>query len=394
VQTPAESALLPTGLSDLLPPDAAFEAAVVDRLTALFASQGYERIKPPLIEFETSLLTGAGAAMAEHTFRLMDPISHRMMGLRADMTPQVARIAATRLRNSPRPLRLSYAGQVLRVKGSELKPARQLGQVGIELIGAEGPAADAEVILLAAETLTALGMEGLTIDLNLPTLVPAAAQALGFRKAAIKSLVQALDRKDAAAVAGHAGRHAALFQGLIAAAGPARRSLAALDRLELPADAAEERRRLGEVVAYVLRALPKLHLTIDPAEHRGFEYYNGVGFSLFARGARNELGRGGRYVSGEGEPSTGFSLYLDSLIQALPAPATPRRILLPLRTARGAAARLRRQGWVTVGALHATADMMDEARRLHCSHVWQGGRARSVAQPTAKADAGRRKTKA
>ncbi|QEX23976.1 ATP phosphoribosyltransferase regulatory subunit [Hypericibacter adhaerens] len=390
MQASAANALLPTGLSDLLPPDAAFEAAVVDRLTALFASQGYERIKPPLIEFETSLLAGAGAAMAEHTFRLMDPISHRMMGLRADMTPQVARIAATRLKNAPRPLRLSYAGQVLRVKGTELKPARQLGQVGIELIGAEGPAADAEVILLAAETLSALGLEGLTIDLNLPTLVPAAAAALGFRKAAVKSLVQALDRKDAAAVAAHAGRHALLFQALIAAAGPARRAIAALERLDLPTEAAEERRRLGDVVAHLLRAMPKLHLTIDPAEHRGFEYYNGVGFSLFARGARNELGRGGRYVSGEGEPSTGFSLYLDSLIQALPAPVAARRILLPLDTPRAAAAALRRQGWVTIGALHATADMMEEARRLHCSHVWQGGKARSVVKTGAR----RRKTKA
>jgi ATP phosphoribosyltransferase regulatory subunit len=390
VQASAENALLPTGLSDLLPPDAAFEAAVVDRLTALFASQGYERIKPPLIEFETSLLAGAGAAMAEHTFRLMDPISQRMMGLRADMTPQVARIAATRLKNVPRPLRLSYAGQVLRVKGTELKPARQLGQAGIELIGADGPAADAEVILLAAETLSALGVESLTVDLNLPTLVPAAAQALGFRKTAIRSLVQALDRKDAAAVAGPAGRHAVLFQGLIGAAGPARRALAAWQRLALPAEAAEERRRLGEVVAHLLRAMPKLHLTIDPAEHRGFEYYNGVGFSLFARRARNELGRGGRYVSGEGEPSTGFSLYLDSLIQALPAPDRTRRILLPLGTARREAAALRREGWITIGALSAAADMMEEARRLHCTHLWQGGRTRSIVKPGVR----RRKIKA
>ena len=135
----AERALLPAGLSDLLPPDAAFEASVVDRLTAAFEAHGYERVKPPLVEFETSLLTGAGGAMAEHIFRLMDPVSQRMMGLRADMTPQVARIAATRLKNAARPLRLGYAGQVLRVRGSELKPARQLGQVGVELIGAADP---------------------------------------------------------------------------------------------------------------------------------------------------------------------------------------------------------------------------------------------------------------
>src|ERR1700726_3167867 len=116
-------ALLPAGLYDLLPPDAEREAEVTARLMGVLASHGYERVKPPLVEFEETLLSGAGAAMASETFRTMDPISHRMIGVRADMTPQVARIAATRLRHLPRPLRLSYAGQVLRVKGSEVRPA-------------------------------------------------------------------------------------------------------------------------------------------------------------------------------------------------------------------------------------------------------------------------------
>ena len=122
-------ALLPQGLRDLLPPDAAWEAEVVARLMAVLASHGYERVKPPLAEFEDNLLSGAGAAMAQETFRLMDPISQRMIGLRADMTPQVARIATTRLSNAPRPLRLCYAGQVLRVRGSET-PARAPGRPG------------------------------------------------------------------------------------------------------------------------------------------------------------------------------------------------------------------------------------------------------------------------
>lgn len=91
-------ALLPAGLSDLLPPDAAREAALVEAMLAVFAAHGYERVKPPLLEFEEGLLAGSGAAVAEQTFRLMDPVSQRMMGLRADMTPQVARLAATRLR--------------------------------------------------------------------------------------------------------------------------------------------------------------------------------------------------------------------------------------------------------------------------------------------------------
>ena len=119
--------LLPQGLRDLLPPQAEAEAALVERLMAVLAGNGYERVEPPLVEFEDNLLSGAGAAMAKETFRLMDPVSQRMVGVRADMTPQVARIAATRLAKAPRPLRLSYAGQVLRVKGGQLNPERQIG---------------------------------------------------------------------------------------------------------------------------------------------------------------------------------------------------------------------------------------------------------------------------
>src|SRR6266436_5105765 len=133
-------ALLPGGIYDLLPPEAEIEAAGTARLMGVLSAYGYERVKPPLVEFEETLLSEAGAAMASDTFRMMDPISHRMIGVRADMTPQVARIAATRLAHKPRPLRLSYAGQVLRVKGSEMRPERQIGQAGAELIGAGGPA--------------------------------------------------------------------------------------------------------------------------------------------------------------------------------------------------------------------------------------------------------------
>ena len=173
-------ALLPTGMRDLLPPEAEVEAQVVARLMTTLAAHGYERVKPPLVEFEETLFAGAGAAMATATFRMMDPASHRMIGVRADMTPQIARIAATRLGAASRPLRLSYAGQVLRVVGSEIRPERQVGQVGAELIGAAGPAADVEAVAVAAEALAALGVPELSVDVTLPTLVPAVAEAYGW----------------------------------------------------------------------------------------------------------------------------------------------------------------------------------------------------------------------
>ena len=230
-------ALLPAGLMDLLPPEAEREAVLVEALMAAFAGHGYERVKPPLLEFEDSLLAGSGAAVAEQTFRLMDPVSQRMMGLRADTTPQVARIAATRLGLQSRPLRLCYAGQVLRVRGTQLAPERQLPQTGIELIGSAAPEADAEVALVAAEALARAGVASVSLDVTLPTMTPALLEAAGVPAALRQRLALALDRKDAAAtaeLAAQAGPLAAALPVLLAAAGPADGALAALASLDLP----------------------------------------------------------------------------------------------------------------------------------------------------------------
>ena len=380
-------ALLPAGLYDLLPPEAEIEAAVTARLMGVLDAYGYERVKPPLVEFEETLLSGAGTAMASDTFRTMDPISHRMIGVRADMTPQVARIAATRLSHKPRPLRLSYAGQVLRVKGSQMRPERQVGQAGAELIGAGGPAADVEVIAVAGEALAALGVPHLSVDLTLPTLVPAIAEAYGIAGERAAGLRAALDHKDMAAVASLAGEAGAVLARLIAAAGTASATRAALDRLELPERARQERDRLGAVLDGLRAAIPALKVTVDPVENRGFEYHTGISFTFFARvgpelGPLGELGRGGRYQAGAPaapEPATGFTLYTDTVLRTLPAPPPRRRVLIPPDTDPARARTLRAEGWITVAALLPAADWRQEARRLDCGHVLEQGAPHPVA---------------
>lgn len=366
-----ERALLPTGLQDLLPPLAAFEAATVERLMASFASYGYERVKPPLIEFESGLLAGAGHKMSAQTFRLMDPVSQRVMGVRADMTPQLARIATTRLGGAPRPLRLSYAGQVLRVKGSQLRPERQFTQVGVEMIGAPEPAADAEVVLLAAEALAAIGVEDITIDLTLPPLVGTVCSALGLDDETTARARAALDRKDRGAIRDIGGQAADVLGAMMDAAGRARSAIEKLAEAGLPEAARKQSLLLGRMVELIEAAGLDLQLTVDPVEHRGFEYHTGVSFSIFAGGVRGELGGGGRYMAeaGRGEPSTGFSLYMDTVLRAIGAPARGARLYLPFGTGLDRARALRSEGWVTVQGLTPEADVADEARRLCCSHV-------------------------
>lgn len=371
----AKAALLPNGLRDILPLDAEFEADVVSRVTAHFAAQGYDRVKPPLIEFEDTLLADSNAAMAKQCFRVMDPVTQRMMGLRPDMTPQVARIARTRLAGSPRPLRLSYAGQVLRVKGTQLRPERQFGQAGIELIGADCPEADSEVAILAAEALVALGVPGVSVDLSLPTLVPAILAGLNVDQETLRG---SLDHKDAAAVLALGGVAAPLLSALLQAAGPAERALSILAGLDLPAPAAAERDRLAKVVALIADAAPEVTITVDPVENRGFEYHSGISFTLFARNIAGELGRGGRYMAGGCEPSTGATLFLDTVMAALPGPVPAKRLYLPAGTPRAFAQALRAQGWITVAGLRTVDDNAAEAKRLGCGHVLSADGVKSV----------------
>jgi ATP phosphoribosyltransferase regulatory subunit len=370
---PPNPALLPAGLRDLLPPDAETEASAVEALMTVFAAHGYQRVKPPLLEFEDSLLAGSGIAVADQTFRLMDPDSQRMMGLRADTTPQVARIATTRLGGAPRPLRLSYAGQCLRVRGSQLAPDRQVAQAGVELIGHDSPEADAETVVVAAEALAAVGLTRVSFDLTLPMLVPSLLDGAGFAGPDRVALARALDRKDAAAVSRHGGGLAPVLTDLLMAAGPADRALEALAAAALPGLAGALAERVAETVAAIRKAAPTLRLTVDPVEFRGFRYETGVSVTVYAPGRHEELGRGGRYICGENEPATGLTLYPDSILRVAPPRQARPRVFIPLDVESVEVAGLRTAGFATVAALAATEDDTAEARRLGCSHILRDG---------------------
>ena len=378
----ADKALLPAGMCDVLPPDAEIKASATEQLVACFSSFGYERVKPPLIEFEESLLSGGGAATSGQTFRIMDPISQRMMGVRADMTLQVARIATTRLEKWARPIRLCYGGQVLRVRGTQIRPERQFGQVGSELIGSQSPKADAEVILMTIEALYALGIENLSIDIALPTLVPAIISGLKLDDQTKVTLRAALDRKDEAtlvSLATHLGKNTTRqLTAMLRATGPADAALTSLAKLNLPEVATGESSSLESVIKDIRTAAPTLSLTVDLVESRGLEYHTGVTFTIFAKGIRGELGRGGRYLAGSGgtkerEPATGITLFMDSVLRAVPVARQENRLYLPTKIDIGEARKFRSEGWITVDGLETDADVKVEANRLRCSHFLSDG---------------------
>lgn len=322
-------ALLPGGFADLLPPDAAGESTAISSVMSVFQSFGYARVKPPLLEFEDSLLSGGpGLALTEDTFRLMDPISRRMMGIRSDITPQIARIAATRLGDEARPLRVCYANDVLRISASQQRTARQFTQAGCEIIGANSIEADIESGVLALIALDDLGVRKITIDLAYPEIIADLIKAHKISDAAAGALRGALLKRDPANIKKQLGKKSAVdFIALIESAGPSRDAIKALGKISAPV----VKRKIGhleKIAAGLQRAIDELKLnatiTIDISETRGFKYYSGFGFTLFAKNVAAELGRGGRYETefpgAKSESACGFTLYMDTVRKALPPP--------------------------------------------------------------------------
>jgi ATP phosphoribosyltransferase regulatory subunit len=369
--SPAKT-LLPEGLRDVLPPDAAFEGEAVNRLTRSFAANGYDLVRTPLVEFEDTLLSGVGAAMGGRIFRMLDPVSHRTLGVRSDITTQIARLAGTRLARAPRPLRLLYAGPVLRVRGSQLEPERQFTQVGIELIGAPGAAADAEAIVVTTEALADLGVRSIVVDLAVPTLVPAIVSKVE------NGLRAALDHKDVAQIRARGGAQGPLLADLAAASGPIDRAAERVASLNLPPAAEREWAAVVALREALRRTAPALNVTLDTVESRGFEYHSGITFSLFAEGSQREIGRGGRYVLPSGEAATGATLIVEAVLGAVAPGTAAKRIMVPAATDRKAVRALQDEGWITVVDVVGAADPAHTARVLGCGYRLDAGRAVQV----------------
>ncbi|MBX3595401.1 ATP phosphoribosyltransferase regulatory subunit [Sphingomonas sp.] len=355
--------LLPEGFHDRLPPHADAAAALEARVLDVARLYGYERVDPPLAEFEASLGARLKAASAKDAVRFTDPVSRATLAIRPDITAQIGRIAATRMAHHPRPVRLSYAGPVLKLRASELRPERAMRQIGCELIGRDGVAAACEIVTVAVAALEAAGVPGLALDFTLPDLVEQLAPGMnGDRLAALR---ERLDAKDAAGVAAIDPA----FLPLIEAAGPFD---AAVERLRAHDAKGALTSRLDGLAEVARAVAGRVALTLDPTERHGFEYQSWIGFSLFARGVRGEIGRGGSYsvIGARGdEPAVGFSLYADPILDAGLATGDRRRLFLPIGTDPAIAGRLRAQGWVAVAALDAD----DSAGAQLCTHILRDG---------------------
>jgi ATP phosphoribosyltransferase regulatory subunit len=313
--------VLPEYIDDILPAEAERIEGLRRRLLDHFRAHGYRLVQPPLVEHLESLLTGTGHDLELQTFKLVDPLSGRLLGVRADITPQVARIDA-HLLNEPGVTRLCYAGSVLRTLVSGAAQSREVLQIGAELYGDPDVSADKEVLGLLLSALEAVEVGGLHLDLGHVGVYRALATGAGIAgNGSDNELFTAMRTKDRSAVSELSARLPATW----------REAFLILPTLYGPADEvlAAARRRLPDTpsIADALSALATLAaaarnrvdaLHIDLADLRGYHYQNGASFSVFTAGEPNAIGRGERYdgigkAFGRARPATGFTLDLRQL---------------------------------------------------------------------------------
>jgi len=333
--------LLPEGIDEILPPEARRLEALRRRLLDLFDVCGYELVMPPLVEYLESLLTGSGRDLDLQTFKLTDQLTGRLMGIRADMTPQAARIDAHYLKRTT-PVRLCYVGSVLRTRPDEFAGSRELLQLGAELYGHPGPESDIEILRLMLAALSAVGLNNPHLDLGHVGVFRGLAQDAGLAPAQEADLFEALQRKARPEVeALLAGCDAAAAKKLMLAGlldlNGADEVLAQARTLlkSAPKEVTQALANLQTVADAIRRAHPQLPMYFDLAELRGYRYYTGVVFSALIPGQGQAVAQGGRYdgigkAFGRARAATGFSADLRQLLKLAPADdRLPGAILAP-----------------------------------------------------------------
>jgi ATP phosphoribosyltransferase regulatory subunit len=321
----AERWLLPAGIEEVLPPQAQVIEGLRRELLDLFWSWGYELVIPPFIDYLESLLTGTGHDLDLQTFKLTDQESGRLLGVRADMTPQVARIDAHHLRRDL-PTRLCYLGTVLHTRSDGFAGTRSPLQIGAEIYGHSGAESDVEIIRLVMLTLGLAGIEDAYLDLGHVGIYRGLAAQAGLDAARETALFDALQRKAIPEIE-------LLIDEWGVSGAPARMLLAlselnggdALARAETELKDADPPVRtalsyLRRVADELSRWLPDVPVHFDLAELRGYHYKTGIVFAAFAPGWGQEIARGGRYddigrVFGRARPAVGFSTDLKGLLR-------------------------------------------------------------------------------
>ena len=364
-----QKGLLPAGLSDILYPNAHIQSKIIENLLDVFSSYGYLRVKPPLVEYEETLLSdGPGEVLKDSTFRVMDPLSQKMLALRSDVTAQISRIASTRLSHLSRPLRLSYSGDVLRVKGDSFNMERQKTQVGAELIGPKSEVIDAEIMLVCVKALKSINIDNLTIDINLPFLRKYL--LTGISPSLKHTINQYIDIKDKQSLKKLKFENLNIISELMDVFGDHLNVIKYLQELKSKGILVDIIDHYLTVIDIVRKNDKSIKLSIDPLENRGFKYHTGITFTIFSDKLKGEIAKGGSYNILTGETATGCTIYTEKVYPSLMLNLDKDLVYIPYLNMKDADEIIKKGYRVVFGSV-SNSEFEKEASEMNCKYIWK-----------------------
>jgi len=371
--------LLPIGFYDLLYSEALINQESIDILLKNFYNFGYNLVKTPLVEFEDSL--GGNKKLGEESFKMIDIFSGKNLVIRSDITAQIIRLLNTKLQKEIKPLRICYAGDVLKVKNDDLYSDRQLTQVGIELIGSESSAANEEVINVILDGLNNIKLPNLIIDFCLPQFLDSLLSELKIKD--YDKLKSAIAEKNISAIRKLGGKFVENIINLTLQIGDFKVVEKELKLLPISQKNINKINNLQKIISNISKNYPDVKLLVNIFGDADFLYHEEIGFTIFEEGFSYPIARGGRYLINDEIPAVGATIYINNLRKILVK--TPKRvkkiILLPSNCGREEIAKIQSKGYITISSLEeklSQKQLLNWGKELGCNFVYIDGEIVSV----------------
>ncbi len=319
--------LVPPGFRDSLNFDSYIEHQYKNHIIDFFKSNGFDLVKTPLVEYSRNL--------NKNSFSIKTQKKQNKLSIRNDITPQIVRVASSRLKNKKRPLKLCYYGEVVRKIGTILRPERQFQQVGAEIIGTDNYKADVEIISLAYESLKIIGIKDIVIEISAPFFLDKILKSLKnvTLKKNLKKLIQIRDLKNCLKLLEN-NKLLYDLRNLHQCSGPIKFKKSLIENLSKSLGFQEEIKRIIKI-SELIKLSKTDSMNIDLFEFQNDKYYQGIKFTFFAKDVRGEIARGGRYLLKYGnhsEQAIGFACFMDTIIRASSLKNKSRQILIPFNT--------------------------------------------------------------
>tara|TARA_B100000686_G_scaffold68569_1_gene74277 strand:- start:3175 stop:4314 length:1140 start_codon:yes stop_codon:yes gene_type:complete len=372
--------LLPLGFKDILENEANLQFEYGKKLITNFASWGFSFIEPPIIEYEKTLFDNKNKFLDKKTLSFLDPLTKERISLRPDITTQLARIAEDRLFGLPKPLRLCYFGDVFRADKPKLSSDRQFKQAGIEIIGSKDLFADIEVITLSLDSLKKINFKKISLDINAPIILEKIFDDFKISLSKRAELRKLVAKKNIKEIINFDKKLFDILKKIIDSSGPLKKNLKKIKNIKLGKNASLVMKDFIKICSLLLKINSEDYkISIDLLDHKGFEYYTGITFSIFCLNSSKEVCRGGRYLTSKNKDAVGSTFLLNQflLIKNI-IKKNKKRILISKNSIfENNLSKLRKKGWVTIQNIGDDNDK--KIAKLHnCKFLYKNNKIKSL----------------